>query len=117
VLSKFGGWGLWYYPLCVSSGVLHRRRPSARSAEGEGWTSPVLLLPLAQRERRRLERRVASSPSPQQREHLYVKVQKGKTTSSHLHLYLYLHVLYIPCISRIKGRESMSMHIPASYLV
>jgi hypothetical protein len=29
------------------------------------WTSPVILLPLAQRERRRLERRVASSPSPQ----------------------------------------------------
>jgi hypothetical protein len=28
-------------------------------------TSPILLLPLAQRERRRLERRVASSPSPQ----------------------------------------------------
>jgi hypothetical protein len=42
-----------------------RRRPSSRSVEGEGWTSPVLLLLLAQRERRRLERRVASSPSPQ----------------------------------------------------
>jgi hypothetical protein len=23
VLSKFGGWGLWYYPLYVTSGVLH----------------------------------------------------------------------------------------------
>jgi hypothetical protein len=22
VLSKFGGWGFWYYPLCVTSGVL-----------------------------------------------------------------------------------------------
>jgi hypothetical protein len=22
VLSKFGGWGLWYYPLYVTSGVL-----------------------------------------------------------------------------------------------
>jgi hypothetical protein len=22
VMSKFGGWGLWYYPLCVTSGVL-----------------------------------------------------------------------------------------------
>jgi hypothetical protein len=46
-----------------------------------------------------------------------VKVQKGKTTSSHLHMYLNLPLLYIPCISCIKGRKSMSMHIPASYLV
>jgi hypothetical protein len=42
-----------------------RRRPLSRSVQGKGWTSPVLLLPLAQQERRRLERRVASSPSPQ----------------------------------------------------
>jgi hypothetical protein len=43
----------------------HRRRPSSHSVQGEGWSSPVLLLPLAQRERRRVEQRVASSPSPQ----------------------------------------------------
>jgi hypothetical protein len=33
--------------------------------EDEGWTSPVVLPPLVQRDGRRLERRVASSPSPQ----------------------------------------------------
>jgi hypothetical protein len=32
-------------------------------------------------------------------------------------MYLNLPLLYIPCISCIKGRKSMSMHIPASYLV
>jgi hypothetical protein len=41
------------------------RRPSTCSVEDEGWTSPVILLPLVQRDRRRLERRVVSSPSPQ----------------------------------------------------
>jgi hypothetical protein len=45
----------------------HRRRPSSCSVEDEGWTSPVILLPLVQLDRRRLERRVASSPSPQHR--------------------------------------------------
>jgi hypothetical protein len=40
--------------------------PSSCSVEDEGWTSPVVLLPLVQRDRRMLERRVASSPSPQQ---------------------------------------------------
>jgi hypothetical protein len=53
----------------------------------------------------------------QWRERLYVKVQKGKTTSSPFYMYLNLPFLYIPCLSCIKGRESMSMHIPASYLV
>jgi hypothetical protein len=43
-----------------------RRRPSSCSVEDEGWTSPVILLPLVQRDRRRLERRVVSLPSPQQ---------------------------------------------------
>jgi hypothetical protein len=43
-----------------------RRRPSSRSVEDEGWTPPVVLPPLVQRDGRRLERRVASSPSPQQ---------------------------------------------------
>jgi hypothetical protein len=61
----------------------HRRRPSSCIVEDEGWTSPVFLLPVgaarqtkggphwsfcflsAQQDRRRLERRVASSPSPQ----------------------------------------------------
>jgi hypothetical protein len=42
-----------------------RRRPLSCGVEDEGWTSPVVLLPLVQRDRRRLERRVASSPSPQ----------------------------------------------------
>ena len=42
-----------------------RCRPSSCSVEDEGWTSPVVLLPLVQRDRRSLERRVASSPSPQ----------------------------------------------------
>jgi hypothetical protein len=46
-----------------------RRRPSSRSTEGKGWTSPILLLPLAHRERQRLKRRVASSPSPQHKSH------------------------------------------------
>jgi hypothetical protein len=42
-----------------------RHRTSSCGVEDEGWTSPVILLPLAQWDRRRLERRVASSPSPQ----------------------------------------------------
>ena len=37
---------------------------------------------------------------------------KGKTTSSHLHMYLDLPFLYFLCISCIKGRESMFMHLP-----
>jgi hypothetical protein len=41
------------------------RRPSSCSVEDKGWTSPVIPLLLVQRDRRRLERRVASSPSPQ----------------------------------------------------
>jgi hypothetical protein len=62
-----------------------RRRPSSRSVQGEGWTSPVLLLPLAQRKRRRLERRVASSPSPQQEgggERERAREGEGEVTSS-----------------------------------
>jgi hypothetical protein len=43
-----------------------RRRPLSCSVEDEWWTSPIVLLSLVQRERRRLERRVASLPSPQQ---------------------------------------------------
>jgi hypothetical protein len=47
-------------------GMGHRhRRPSSRSVEDEGWTPPVVLPPLVQRDGRRLERRVASLPSPQ----------------------------------------------------
>jgi hypothetical protein len=44
----------------------------------------------------------------QWREHHHVKVQKGKTIQ-----YFFIHVpksSYIPCISCIKGRESMFMH-------
>jgi hypothetical protein len=55
----------WFaFGLPSKTGCDIRRRPLSCSVGGEGWISPVILLPLAQRDRRRLERRVASLPSP-----------------------------------------------------